>query len=78
MTVTEFIEKLHKWAAIIGPEDKVEITPVRLLGIFDPIFPLLLFDIYHFGKITDQVNKKFYETYKTELKGLIKLPDDNN
>jgi hypothetical protein len=35
MTITEFINKLKEWASDIGPEDEVEITPYRLLTVYD-------------------------------------------
>lgn len=35
MTVSEYINKVHEWVKDIGPEDEVEITPSRLLFIYN-------------------------------------------
>ena len=53
MTIAEYINKLHEWAKDIGPEDEVEISPMRLISVIDPNLSTTLSNILYFGKIND-------------------------
>ncbi len=53
MTITEYINKLHEWAKDIGPEDKVEISPMRLIEVIDPCLSITLTNILYYGKLND-------------------------
>jgi hypothetical protein len=53
MTITEYINKLHEWAKDIGPEDEVEISPIRLISVIDPNLSTALYTILYSGKIND-------------------------
>lgn len=53
MTITEYINKLHEWAKDIGPEDEVEISPMRLISVIDPNLSTTLSNILYLGKIND-------------------------
>jgi len=53
MTIAEYINKLHEWAKDIGPEDKVEVSPMRLISVIDPNLSITLSNILYSGKIND-------------------------
>ena len=51
MTVTEYINRLHEWTKDIGPEDEVEVSPMRLINALDPNLSEALSSILYLGKI---------------------------
>ena len=53
MTVSEYIEKLHEYTKHIGPENEVEVSPIRLMAVMDSKLSETFINMIFKGKISD-------------------------